>query len=63
MEKQDKEQWSNVYRKQNEWKVIDPIGIISEIEKLELDIDEFLTEVDYALSTSNAITIIDVDLK
>ena len=63
MEKQDKEQWSNVYRKQNEWQVIDPIGIISEIEKLELDIDEFLTEVDYALSTSNAITIIDVDLK
>lgn len=63
MEKQDKEQWSNVYRKQNEWQLIDPIGVMSEIEKLELDIDEFLTEVDYALSTSNAITVIDVDLK
>lgn len=63
MGKQDKEQWSSVYRKQNEWQIIDPIGVMQEIEKLELDIDEFLTEVDYALSTSNAITIIEVDLK
>lgn len=63
MEKQDKEQWSNVYRKQNEWSLIDPIGISDEIEKLETEINEFLTEVDYALSTSNAITIVEVELK
>lgn len=63
MEKQDKENWSNIYRKQNEWSIIDPLNIRDEIDKLNTDIENFLTEVDYALSTSNAITIVEVDLK
>lgn len=41
--------------------VIDPLGLSTEIDKLETYIMEFKNEVDYVLSTSNAITTITID--
>ncbi|PAV30191.1 hypothetical protein CIL05_06910 [Virgibacillus profundi] len=48
------------FKEQNEAKLIDPIGLKTQIEKLEQKIEDFLTEVDHVLSTSNAITTINV---
>lgn len=48
------------YRHDNEAKMIDPLHIRSAYEKLEQDIDEFLSEVDFVLSTSNTLTEIEV---
>lgn len=46
--------------KANQYELLDPIGILDVIEKLENEIDSFKAEVDAALSTSNAITEIEV---
>lgn len=51
------------YRNQNSWKVVDPLGIDELIEQLEDEIVEFETNVDVALSESNALTIISVEFK
>ncbi|HBG8487847.1 TPA: hypothetical protein KRH44_001133 [Clostridioides difficile] len=51
------------YKKQQEWSLVDPLKVREKIEKLRDEIEEFEKEVDFALSTSNALTIIDVDLK
>lgn len=48
------------YREKHEAKVIDPLKLRNEYEKLEKKIDEFLTEVDFVLSTSNTLTEIEV---
>lgn len=48
------------YRNDHEAKMIDPLHIRSEYEKLEQEIDEFLSEVDFVLSTSNTLTEIEV---
>jgi len=48
------------YRNDNEAKMIDPLHIRSAYEKLEQEIDEFLSEVDFVLSTSNTLTEIEV---
>jgi hypothetical protein len=48
------------YRNDNEAKMIDPLHIRSAYEKLEQEIDEFLSEVDFILSTSNTLTEIEV---
>lgn len=48
------------YRNDNEAKMIDPLYIRSTYEKLEQEIDEFLSEVDFVLSTSNTLTEIEV---
>lgn len=53
---------TELYRKQNGWDIINPLDIKSEIAKLDESISQFLTEVDHALSTSNALTIVDIDL-
>ena len=50
------------YRELHEKDILDPIGISEEIKKLEKDITEFETEVDYVLSDSNASTFVEVDL-
>ncbi|MEE7988254.1 hypothetical protein V3Q41_20595, partial [Clostridioides difficile] len=50
------------YKKQQEWSLVDPLKVREKIEKLRDEIEEFEKEVDFALSTSNALTIIDVDL-
>lgn len=41
--------------------IIDPIGVIKEIERLEEEVSSFLTNVDAALSVSNAVTNIVVE--
>lgn len=46
--------------KANQYELLDPIGILKVIEDLEKEIDTFKAEVDAALSTSNAITEIEV---
>lgn len=46
--------------KVNQYELLDPIGILNVIENLEKEIDTFKAEVDAALSTSNAITEIEV---
>ena len=46
--------------KANQYELLDPIGILNVIENLEKEIDTFKAEVDAALSTSNAITEIEV---
>jgi hypothetical protein len=43
-----------------EHKLQDPIGIEKTIEKLEKRIDDFISNVDFVLSTSNAITTIEI---
>jgi hypothetical protein len=40
----------------NEAKIVDPIDIQTQIEKMENDIDGFLSDVDFALSESNSLT-------
>lgn len=46
--------------KVNQYELLDPIGVLKVIEDLEKEIDTFKAEVDAALSTSNAITEIEV---
>lgn len=41
--------------------IIDPIGVLAEIEKLNEEINSFLMNVDAALSVSNAVTTITVE--
>lgn len=41
--------------------IIDPIGAVKEVERLEEEVSSFLTNVDAALSVSNAITQITVE--
>lgn len=44
-----------------EYKMVDPLGIEKKIEELEENIESFLNNVDFILSTSNAITQIEID--
>jgi hypothetical protein len=44
-----------------EWKFQDPIGIEKKIGELEKSIDDFLNNVDFTLSTSNALTTIEIE--
>lgn len=43
------------------FEVVDPIGIVTEIGKLEKEINGFLVDVDSALSVSNALTSVTVE--
>ncbi len=49
------------YIKDNAYDIIDPIDVKKVIEDLDNEISSFMTEVDAALSTSNALTVIDVE--
>lgn len=49
------------FLEENEAKFIDPLDIKKKIEQLENEIDEFLSEVDYVLSTSNTLTTIEIE--
>ena len=44
----------------NQFEVVDPIGVKAKIDALEAEIAEFVADVDAALSTSNALTTIEV---
>lgn len=49
------------YIKDNTYDIIDPIGVKDVIEKLDNEISSFITEVDAALSVSNALTVLDIE--
>ena len=49
------------YIKDNTYDIIDPIGVKDAIEKLDNEISSFITEVDAALSCSNALTVLDIE--
>ena len=49
------------YIKDNTYDIIDPIGVKDVIEKLDNEISGFITEVDAALSVSNALTALDIE--
>lgn len=50
------------YRAQNAWEIIDPLKLNERIEELENEILEFETNVDIALSQSNALTNITIEV-
>ena len=52
--------FSEQYRNKEQFALVDPLNIEKVIEELENEIDSFESEVDYVLSTSNAITEIEV---
>ena len=49
------------YIKDNAYDLIDPLNVKSIIDGLDAEVSEFLTEVDAALSVSNAITVLDIE--
>lgn len=49
------------YIENNTYDLIDPLNVVKLIEELSNEIDEFNTEVDAALSTSNALTVIEIE--
>ena len=49
------------YIENNTYDLIDPLGVAKIMENLETEINEFLTEVDAALSVSNALTVIEFE--
>lgn len=49
------------YIKDNTYDIIDPIGVKDVVEKLDNEITGFITEVDAALSVSNALTVLDIE--
>lgn len=49
------------YIKNNTYDMIDPLNVNKLIEDLSNEIDEFNTEVDAALSVSNALTVIEIE--
>ena len=49
------------YIKNNTYDMIDPLNVKKLIEDLSNEIDEFNTEVDAALSVSNALTVVDIE--
>lgn len=59
--KDDQEAIEKPYREKNEFELVDSIGLLKEIEKLESSIDGFNSNVNTALTLSNAITTIEID--
>lgn len=55
------EEAKKIYIKQNSLDFIDPIGILKEIEALDDEINKFKSEVDAALSVSNATNTIEIE--
>jgi len=58
---QGMQEFIDSYNNENQAKLVDPLEIKKEIEKLETSIEDFLAEVDEVLSVSNATTIITID--
>ena len=49
------------YRAKNEWELVDPLGLLDLMTKLEEEIDTFESQVDGKLSLCNATTFIELD--
>ena len=63
--KNDIDKQNNYYdsmRENESWSLIDPLNMREYIEKMEDDIETFKSEVDFVLSTSNAKTIVKIDI-
>lgn len=45
----------------NQYELVDPLNVLDKIDDLEKRINDFLSEVDSALSVSNALTVIEVE--
>lgn len=58
---EDKNEFSESFKKLNEWKLVDPINIEKQIKYLEEEIDNFESEVDIILSESNTITKVNIE--
>jgi hypothetical protein len=58
--KDEVEQFAKSFLKSNEHRIVDPIGLDEYIRKLEEEVDNFQSEVDFKLSTSNALTFIEI---
>ena len=61
IKKEEYEAIAEPFLKRNKWEIIDPLNLKSKIESLEKEIDEFISNVDFALSESNARTMIELD--
>lgn len=55
------ESFSKQYRELNAYEVLDYLNLKELIDKLEKEIDDFETEVDFKLSTSNSITEVEIE--
>ena len=53
--------FTEIYRQQHCWEVIDGINIENKIKELQTEIEDFKTNIDYILSESNAITQIEIE--
>ena len=51
---------SEQYRKDNEYSLVDGLGAEKLISEMEKEIDEFMFEIDFALSTNNSLTEIEI---
>lgn len=49
------------YKEQNQYILVDPIGVLKKIEDLQTEIDEFMSNVDSAIQVSNATTEIEIE--
>ena len=58
---EDLQKLTEVFKKQNTYELIDPIGIEKEIKELEESVNSFKSKVDSCLQTSNATTIIEIE--
>ena len=56
----DVESISKPFLAQNEARLVDAISIKNEIDKLDAEIDEFITNVDYVLTEQNTLTKIEI---
>ena len=61
-EKVDKQSTYDLMRENESWIMVDPLDIKTIISDMEDDILNFESEVDFVLSTSNAETVIEVDI-
>lgn len=57
----DIEKVKSDFLKANSYDLIDPLNVLEKIDILEKNISDFMTEVDSALSTSNALTTITIE--
>lgn len=55
------EKAKNAFLQQNQYSLIDPLKVLDKINELEAEIAAFEAEVDSAISTSNALTTIEVE--